>query len=132
MANKVGKYKLLTRFIANYGVRNTILENLHTGIFPSTKQGDYSDVKVVTPYGEIPWKDLSRFNDREMRELMLDIEKSIYNLFLVLHFKENVRVNVSDKLLDNMRESLFGKEGVSWDITKREYNRLLKLARKEI
>jgi hypothetical protein len=35
-------------------VRNA-LENLHAGIFPSSRTGDYSDVTVVTPYGEIPW-----------------------------------------------------------------------------
>lgn len=34
-------------------VRNA-LEDLHAGIFPSSQRGDHSDVKVVTPYGEIP------------------------------------------------------------------------------
>ena len=36
-------------------VRNA-LEDVHAGIFPSSQSGDYSDVKVVTPYGEIPWR----------------------------------------------------------------------------
>jgi len=40
-------------------VRNTYLEELHAGKFPASATGDYSDVKVVTPYGEIPWKNLS-------------------------------------------------------------------------
>jgi len=43
-------------------VRNTSLEDLHAGIFPGSETGDYSDVKVVTPYGEIPWS-----NSRESR-----------------------------------------------------------------
>lgn len=36
-------------------VRNSRLEELHTGISPDSAVGDYSDVKVVTPYGDIPW-----------------------------------------------------------------------------
>jgi hypothetical protein len=44
----------LARFIALHGVRNSMLKDLHSGIFPKSKTGDLSDVKVVTPYGEIP------------------------------------------------------------------------------
>jgi hypothetical protein len=35
-------------------VRNSELETLHAGITPSSAAGDFSDVKAVTPYGEIP------------------------------------------------------------------------------
>lgn len=60
------------------GVRNnTDLEELHAGITPSPKTGDYSDVKVITPYGEIEWNRLSRISDKEMRSLMLSIEQAI-------------------------------------------------------
>jgi hypothetical protein len=38
-----------------------------------SETGDYSDVKVVTPHGEIPWNELSRFNNDEMKELMIDV-----------------------------------------------------------
>ncbi|MDR1067643.1 MAG: hypothetical protein LBL36_00145 [Clostridiales Family XIII bacterium] len=66
------------KLLAVMGVRNnTELEDLHSGISPSSKTGDYSDVKVVTPYGEIEWNRLSRINDKEMRSLMLSIEKAI-------------------------------------------------------
>ena len=61
------------KFIALECFRNSKLEDLHTGISPSSKTGDYSDVKVVTPYGEIPWNNLSRLNDDEMKELMIDV-----------------------------------------------------------
>ena len=47
-------------------MRNTFLEKLHEGITPSSEAGDYSDVKVVTPYGEIPWRNVSLISDREM------------------------------------------------------------------
>lgn len=56
--------------------RNT-LENLHAGTFPQSKIGDYSDVKVVTPYEEIPWNELSRISDVEMGPLKDDMRKEI-------------------------------------------------------
>jgi hypothetical protein len=59
-------------------VRNTFLEDLHAGTTPSSKEGDYSDVKVVTPYGEIPWRNLSRIRDEEMKRLMTEIVNKIY------------------------------------------------------
>lgn len=45
------------------------LEDLHSGPTPSSKNKRYTDVKVVTPYGEIPWKKVSRISDKEMGEL---------------------------------------------------------------
>jgi len=63
----------LVKFVALECFRNSKLEDLHTGISPSSKSGDYSDVKVVTPYGEIPWNNLSRLNDDEMKELKIDV-----------------------------------------------------------
>ena len=41
--------------LAFHCVRNSSLEDLHAGVFPSSKTGDYTDVKVVSPYGEIAW-----------------------------------------------------------------------------
>jgi len=43
------------------------------GKFPSSQTGDYSDVKVVSPYGEIAWNDLARFDDEEMKILMINV-----------------------------------------------------------
>jgi hypothetical protein len=40
--------------------------------------GDYSDVKVITPYGEIPWPEVSRISDEEMMRLMKGIVNQIY------------------------------------------------------
>ncbi len=59
-------------------VRNTFLEDLHAGTFPGSETGDYSDVKVVTPYGEIPWTDLSRISDAEMKRLMTEIVNRVF------------------------------------------------------
>jgi hypothetical protein len=35
-------------------VRNAGTEDLHAGIFPAIGTGDCSDMKVVSPFGEIP------------------------------------------------------------------------------
>lgn len=47
-------------------VRNKVIENYHAGQFPQSKTGDYSDVKIVSPFGEIPRNKLSRISDSEM------------------------------------------------------------------
>jgi len=66
--------KRLAKFIALHCFRNTdVLEDLHSGEAPISESGDYSDVKVITPDREIPWSDLSRFGDREMKALMIDV-----------------------------------------------------------
>ena len=54
----------LAKAIAALCVRNTFLEDLHSGTSPSSKTGNYCDVKVVTPYGEIPWDKRRYFRDQ--------------------------------------------------------------------
>jgi hypothetical protein len=70
--------KRLAKLMAQRCFRNTKLEDLHAGVVPDTKAGDYSDVKVVSPFGEIPWPRLSRLSDDEMRELMIDVVDHCY------------------------------------------------------
>lgn len=59
-------------------VRNTGLEDLHAGVVPRSASGDFSDVRVLTPYGEIPWTDLSRISDDEMKVLMMEIVDRVF------------------------------------------------------
>ena len=60
-------------------VRNTGLEDLHAGKVPETKAGDYSDVKVVDAEGrEIPWNQVSRINQDEMKSLMSGVVNRIH------------------------------------------------------
>ena len=59
-------------------VRNTVIEDYHAGKVPQSKTGDYSDVKVVTPYGEIPWNELSRINDEEMKVFNKEVVNKLY------------------------------------------------------
>jgi hypothetical protein len=72
----------LAKAITALCVRNTFLEDLHSGTSPSSKTGDFSDIKVVTlvvtPYGEIPWQQVSRLSDEEMKRLMKEIANKIY------------------------------------------------------
>jgi hypothetical protein len=71
-------------------VRNTFLEDLHAGIEPATPAGDYSDVKVVTPVGEIPWTGASRIRNDEMRQLMKEVVNKLYTILLRLDDAEFV------------------------------------------
>lgn len=68
----------LAKYLVHHCFRNSVLEDLHAGIAPSSKTGDYSDVVVRTPFGEIPWHRLSRFDDAEMRRLMIDVVEKTY------------------------------------------------------
>ena len=51
-AAECGHLEKMALCLVNSCVRNP-LEDLHAGIFPSSER-DFSDVKVVSPYEEIP------------------------------------------------------------------------------
>ncbi|CAN5167656.1 hypothetical protein BH10PSE1_BH10PSE1_18110 [soil metagenome] len=59
-------------------VRNTGLEMLHAGRFPHSSTGDYADVRVVTPNDDIPWAEVSRISDDEMKALMIEVVDRVY------------------------------------------------------
>jgi hypothetical protein len=68
--------------LACHCVRNSALEVFHAGTFPSSQTGDYTDVTVVSPYGEIAWNRLGRSSDEAMQPLMEEIVDRLYT-FLV-------------------------------------------------
>ena len=68
----------LAKYMVEQCFRNSQLEDLHAGKAQSSKTGNYSDVVVNTPFGEIPWCELSRFDDREMKALMIDAVNRTY------------------------------------------------------
>jgi hypothetical protein len=78
----------LAKYVVDQCFRNSELENLHAGKVPSSKTGDYSDVVVRTPFGEIPWRELSRFDDAEMKVLMLDVVNRTYKFLKKLFDEE--------------------------------------------
>jgi hypothetical protein len=84
-ANKVMKHSTqrdqqeFAKMMAAACVRRGYLEKLHAGITPVSRTGDYSDVKVIDADGrEIPWHNISRINDEEMKTLMTGIVDRIY------------------------------------------------------
>lgn len=113
------RMKLWGRHIANR-VRNIeYFEELHCGTTPSSKTGDYSDVKVVSPYGEIPWNELSRLSDAEMHKLMVKVENTIT---LALRTYEGSKDNKTVSKV--LRQSLFGEWGVSWNIPEEKWKEI--------
>lgn len=76
--------KRLAKYLAQQCFRNTFLEDLHAGITPDSKTGDYTDVLVRSPYGEIPWPRLSRLSDDEMKVLMIDVVNKTYRALRLL------------------------------------------------
>jgi hypothetical protein len=90
--------KRLAKYIALHCFRNTdVLEDLHSGKVPVSESGDYSDVKVITPDREIPWSDLSRFDNSEMKAMMIDVVNHC-DQFLAILFS----TAVGDKLIEEL------------------------------
>jgi hypothetical protein len=81
--------KRLAKYLVQRCFRNSVLEDLHAGIAPDSKAGDYSDVLVSTPFGEIPWPKLSRFVDEEMKALMIDVVQKTYEFVQELFDEES-------------------------------------------
>ncbi len=60
-------------------VRRGYLEKLHAGFTPVTRTGDYSDVRVIDAEGrEIPWNQVSRINQDEMKVLITGVVNRIH------------------------------------------------------
>jgi hypothetical protein len=80
--------KRLAKYVVQQCFRNTVLEDFHAGIVPDSKTGDYSDVVVKSPFGEVPWPGLSRISDEEMKVLMNDAVRKTHQLLLTLFDEE--------------------------------------------
>ena len=76
--------KRLAKYLAQHCFRNTFLEDLHAGITPDSETGDYTDVLARSPYGEIPWPQLSRLSDEEMKVLMIDVVNKTFRALKLL------------------------------------------------
>ena len=87
----------LAKLLTYNCMRYTFLEDLHHGTIPNSKAGDYSDVKVVTPYGEIPWNKLSRISDDEMKKLNKEILNKVFTF--LLHYLKEESLPIGQRLL---------------------------------
>jgi hypothetical protein len=77
----------LAKSIVLHAFRNTILEDIHAGREVMSKTGTFDDVKVVTPYGEIPWNEVSHISDDQMRTLMIGAVNTVYTMLAFPHLK---------------------------------------------
>lgn len=74
----------MAKALAVLCVRNTFLEDLHAGKPVISRSGDYDDVTVVTPHGEIPWNGVSRISQEEMKKLMKQVVNKLYTVLMSL------------------------------------------------
>jgi hypothetical protein len=73
----------LARLMAVICVRNSRLEDLHAGRAPVSRTGDGNDIVVEDGDGNrIPWTEVSRIDDHEMRALMREIVDRLYTFQL--------------------------------------------------
>jgi hypothetical protein len=105
----------LSKYIAHWFRNTALVEDLHAGTFPSSMTGDYSDVKVVSPYGEIPWNGLGRFDDEEMKALMITLIDHIFTVLSEL-------ANRDELLLDFLSTHVVHRE---WNEPQIDQNRQL-------
>ncbi len=70
----------LAKAIVAYCFRNTTsIEEIHAGITPVSKAGDYSDVFIIDAAGnKIPWNAASRVSQAEMKALMQTAVNRVY------------------------------------------------------
>jgi hypothetical protein len=92
--------KRLAKLMALRCFRNTSLEDLHAGKVPHSQTGDFSDVVVTDAERQIPWNELSRLNDREMKRLMIDVVDHCYD-FLSTLSDDDARTQLIEDLLQN-------------------------------
>ena len=103
-SGKLQELKSLAKLLAVEGVRNnTDLELLHSGVTPASQTGDFTDVKVVTPFGEIEWGRLSRISDKEMRLLMLSIERALEMVLLAYESLDETDKQMILRTIDKKR-----------------------------
>jgi hypothetical protein len=73
----------LARLMAVICVRNSRLEDLHAGRVPISRTGDGSDIVVQDGEGNrIPWSEVARIDEDEMRGLMREIVDRLYTFHL--------------------------------------------------
>lgn len=86
----------LAKSIVLHCFRNSLLEELHSGVVPYSEKGDYSDVHIVTPVDTIPWNDASKICDEKMKALLVDVVNRTYSFLMQMH---------DENFLDNFLKS---------------------------
>ena len=69
----------ISKSMAVMCVRNTMIEDIHAGIEPVTRTGDFTDVVVIDADGRrILWPEVSRIGNDEMGRLMRQVVNRLY------------------------------------------------------
>lgn len=90
-------------------VRRGYLEELHAGVTPVTRSGDFSDVKVIDAEGrEIPWNEVSRISQDEMKTLMIGVVNRVHTFLARTLFSETE---------DKAFEKALGRAAAPWTKT---------------
>lgn len=104
--SKKKKIELLSAIFAK--IARNVLEGstgeggLHGGTYPSSLIGDYSDVYVISPYGSIPWNNLSKTDNKILTEIRNEIKKSIeshLNFFI-----NDIDIEFSEDFVERFRK----------------------------
>ncbi|HRH03882.1 MAG TPA: hypothetical protein PLN13_03430 [Bacteroidia bacterium] len=74
--------KNLALAIALNCVRNTSIEAIHKGIPPHLLIDDNSDVVVHAGQNSIPWENVSRISQEEMKAFMIEVVNKIYTALI--------------------------------------------------
>ena len=70
---------LLVRTMVLLCVRHSVIEDIHAGLVPITRTGDYTDVTVTDADGrQIPWPEVSHIDDNAMRDFMRQVVDRVY------------------------------------------------------
>ena len=70
---------LLVRTMVLLCVRHSVIEDIHAGLVPITRTGDYTDVTVIDADGRrIPWPEVSHIDDNAMRDFMRQVVDRVY------------------------------------------------------
>ena len=92
-------------------MRRGYIEKLHAGTTPVTQTGDYSDVKVIDAEGrEIPWNQVSRINQDEMKTLMTGVVNRIHTFLARTLFSAT-----EDKAFEQALERAAAPWTKAWD-----------------
>lgn len=104
---------VMAKAMALICVRNTCQETLHAGPGVVSHTGDYSDVIVTDANGrQVPWSEVSRISDDEMRELMREIVNRLYTFQLRIG-EEEFR-DYLDRQLTSTRN--WDEPGLDWNL----------------
>ncbi len=68
----------LTLALVESCVRNTVIEDWHAGREVISPAGDFSDVKIVSPAGEMPYLEASRISDPEMKAFIKQVVDAVF------------------------------------------------------